>query len=56
MDRTAVQPHRSRASRLGHPTTTFTLIAPAGFTTPLRLAHMVDSLVRVSRRVGEGHA
>ena len=31
----------------------FAFTAPSGFVLALRLAHMLDSLVRVSRRVGQ---
>ena len=49
-------PRRDRATRiLPQPTErkAFTFIAPTGFVRAQRLAHMLDSLVRVSRRVGQ---
>ena len=46
--------HRSTGSHLGPASRTFTFIVPTGFYTQ-RLAHMLDSLVRVSRRVAHGH-
>ena len=47
-------PHAGGSSHLSRPTPAFTFIAPPGFAT-LRLAYMLDSLVRVSRRVGWSH-
>lgn len=40
-------------SYLGHRKMTFAFTTPPGFVHAQRLAHMLDSLVRVSRRVGQ---
>ena len=40
-------------SYLGHRKMTFAFTSPPGFVRAQRLAHMLDSLVRVSRRVGQ---
>ena len=40
-------------SYLGHRKVTFAFTSPPGFVRAQRLAHMLDSLVRVSRRVGQ---
>lgn len=45
---------RRRGSYLGQRTLSFAFTAPPGFVLAQRLAHMLDSLVRVSRRVGQG--